>query len=68
MKVLDIKYEYLAREDFGNKPGAVGKAKSKYSPLGKVFNKGLREDEKWKAILKILKNIEDKSKQQLLTR
>ena len=46
VKVLDIKYEYLAREDFGNKPGAVGKAKSKYSPLGKVFNKGLREDEK----------------------
>ena len=35
------KYEYLSGEDFGYKPDVVQKAKFEYSPLGKVFNKGL---------------------------
>ena len=58
----------MPREDLGYKPGGVEKAKSKYSPWGKVFNKGLKEDKKEKGILKILKNIEVKNKEQLLTR
>ena len=40
------KYEYLAGEDLGYKPDVVQKAKFEYSPLGKVFNKGLKTGEK----------------------
>ena len=43
----------------------VEKAKFDYSPLGKVFNKGLDESDKKERLLKILKNIEDKNKNQL---
>ena len=35
------KCEYLTRQDLGYKPGIVEKSKFKYSPLGKVFIKGL---------------------------
>ena len=35
------KYEYLTGEDLGYKTDVVQKAKFEYSPLGKVFNKGL---------------------------
>ena len=42
------KYEYLTGEDLGYKPGLVEKAKFEYSPLGKVFNKGLDEKDKKK--------------------
>ena len=34
-------------------------------PLGKVFNKGLDESDKKEGLLKRLKNIEDKNKDQL---
>ena len=37
------KYEYLTGEDLGQKPRVVQQAKFEYSPLGKVFNKGLSE-------------------------
>ena len=37
------KYEYLTNEDLGYKPDVILKAKFEYSPLGKVFNKGLDE-------------------------
>ena len=40
------KYEYLTGEDLGYKPDVVQKAKFEYSPLGQVFNKGLKTDEK----------------------
>ena len=40
------KYEYLTGEDLGYKTGVVEKAKFEYSPLGKVFNKGLDESDK----------------------
>ena len=36
-----------------------------YSPLGKVFNKELDESDKKEGLLKRLKNIEGKNKQQL---
>ena len=35
------KYEYLTGEDWGYKPSVIYQAKFDYSPLGKVFNKGL---------------------------
>ena len=59
------KYEYLTGEDLGYKPDVVQKAKFEYSPLGQVFNKGLEKDEKQVGLLKKLKNIEDKTNNQL---
>ena len=58
--ILD-KYEYLAGEDLGYGPSALEKAKFEYSPLGKIFNKGLDEDNQKERLLKRLKNVEDKS-------
>ena len=40
------KYECLAGEDLGYKPGAVEQVKFEYSLLGKVFNKVLKNDDK----------------------
>ena len=54
------KYELLTGEDLGLKPNTVEQAKFEYSPLGKIFNKGLSEDDKKEGLLKI-KNIEDKN-------
>ena len=59
------KYEYLTGEELGYKPDAIQKAKSEYSPLGKVFNKGLDESDQKEGLLKRLKNIEDKNEEQL---
>ena len=53
------KYELLAGEDLGLKPSTIEKAKFKYSPFGKIFNKGLSEDDKKERVLKILKKTED---------
>ena len=36
-----------------------------YSPLGKVFNKGLKKEEKKEGLLKRLRNIEGKNEDQL---
>ena len=49
----------------GYKPNVVQKAKFEYSPLGQVFNKRLEKDEKQVGLLKRLKNIEDKTDNQL---
>ena len=57
------KYEYLTGEDLGLKPSTVEQAKCEYSPLGKIFNKGLSEEDKKEGLLKKLKNIEDKNEQ-----
>ena len=59
------KYEYLTGEDLGLKPSTVEQAKFEYSPLGKIFNKGLSEDDKKEGLFKRPKNIEDKSEKQL---
>ena len=56
------KYEY---EYLGYKPDVIQKAKFKYSPLGKVFNKGLDKNDEKEGLLKRLKNIEGKNKDQL---
>ena len=51
------KYDYLTGEELGL-----------FSPLGKLFNKGLDKDEdKKEGLLKRLKNIEDKNEQLLKT-
>ena len=59
------KYEYLTGEDLGYKPDVVQKTNFEYSPLGQVFNKGLEKDEKQVGLLKGLKNIKDKTDNQL---
>ena len=61
------KYEYLTKKDLGYKPDAFQQAKFEYSPLGKVFTDGLDKSDKNEGLLKRLKNIEDKSNNQLLT-
>ena len=55
------KYELLTSEGLNLKPSTVEQAKFEYSPLGKIFNKGLSEDNKKEGLLKKLKNIEDKN-------
>ena len=60
------KYEYLTRKDLGYKPDAFGQAKFDYSRLGKVFTDGLNKSDRKEGLLKRLKNIEDKSNNQLL--
>ena len=57
------KYELLTGENLGLKPSTVEQAKFEYSPLGKVFNKGLSEEDKKEGILKGLKNIKDKNEE-----
>ena len=61
------KYEYLTKKDLGYKPDAFEQVKFEYSPLGKVFTDGLYKSDKNEGLLKRLKNIEDKSYNQLLT-
>ena len=61
------KYEYLTKKDLGYKPDAFEQAKFEYLPLGKVFTDGLDKPDKNEGLLKRLKNIEDKSNNQLLT-
>ena len=58
------KYEYLTGEDLGLKPSTVEQAKFEYSPLGKIFNKGLSEDDKNEGLFKRLKNTEKTKKKQ----
>ena len=57
------KYELLTGEDLALKPSASEQTKFEYSPLGKIFNKGLSEEDKKKGILKGLKNIKDKNEE-----
>ena len=59
------KYELLTGEDLNLKPSTIEQAKFEYSPLGKVFNKGLSKDDNKEGLLKRLKNIEDKSEKSL---
>ena len=54
----------MTGEDLWYKPGVVEKAKFEFSPLGKVFNKVLKEDDEKEGLLKRLKIIEDKNKGQ----
>ena len=49
----------------GLKPSTVEHAKFEYSPLGKVFNKGLEEEEEKEGLLKRLKMSKVIEKKQL---
>ena len=40
------KYKYLTGEDLGYKPDVIQRKKFEYSPLGEVFNKVFKKDEK----------------------
>ena len=60
------KYEYLTGEGLGLKPSTVDQAKFEYSPLGKIFNKGLSEDDKKEGLFKRLKNIENAQKKLIM--
>ena len=61
------KYEYLTVEDLGYKPNVIEQAKLDYSPLGNIFNKGLKEEDKKEGLFKRLKNIEGKNEELLNT-
>ena len=61
------KYEYLTKKDLGYTPDAFEQAKFEYSPLGKVFTDGLDKSDRKEGLLKRLKNIKDRSNNQLLT-
>ena len=56
------KYEYLTGEDLGLKPSSIEQAKFEYSPLDKIFNKGLDEDDKKEGFFKRLKILKAKMK------
>ena len=59
------KYECLTGEDLDLKPSTVEQAKFEYSPLDKIFNKGLDKDDKKEGLFKRLENIKDKNEEQL---
>ena len=46
-------------------PSTIEQAKFEYSPLGKVFTKGLKKEDKKEGLLKRLKNVEGKNEEQL---
>ena len=55
------KYEYLTGKDLGYKPSVFEQAKFDCSPLGNIFTKGLKEEDKKEGRLKRSRNIEDKN-------
>ena len=56
------KYEYLTGEDLGLKQSTVEQARFKYSPLDKIFSKGLNKNDQKEGLFKRLKNIENTQK------
>ena len=57
------KVEYLTGEDLGLKPNTIEQTRLDYSPLGKIFNKGLDKDDKKEGLFKRLENIKDKNEE-----
>ena len=55
------KYENLTGEDLGLKRSTVEQAIFEYSPLGKIFNKGLDKDDKKEGLFKRLEDVKDKN-------
>ena len=67
------KYEYFTGKDLGLKPSTSEQAKFEYSPLSKVFTKGLNKADQKDGLFKRLKfkrlkNIEDKNEELLKTK
>ena len=59
------KYEYLTGEDLGLKQSTVEQARFKYSPLDKIFSKGLNKNDQKEGLFKRLKNIENTQKNKI---
>ena len=59
------KYEYLTGEDLGLKPSTIEQTKFEYSPLSKILNTGLSENDKKEGLFKRLENIKDTNLTQL---
>ena len=59
------KYENLTVEDLGLKPSTVEQAKFEYSPLGKIFNKGLDKDDQKEGLFKRLKILKTRLKENI---
>ena len=55
----------MTDEDLDLKPSTVEQARFEYSPLGRIFKKELKEEDKIERVLKRLRNIENKSEEQL---
>ena len=55
----------MTGEDLGLKPNTVEQAKFEYSPLGKIFNKGLSDNDKKEGLFKRLENFKDTDLTQL---
>ena len=58
-------YGFLTGKDLGLKPSTIEQAKFEYSPLGKVFTKGLDKDDQKDGLFKKLENIKDSNSTQL---
>ena len=61
-KNLD-KYELLTGEGLDLNPSTVEQTKFEYSRLGKIFNKGLSEDDKKEGLFKRLENVKNKNEE-----
>ena len=59
------KYKHLTGEDLGLKPSTIKQARLVYSPLSKIYIKGLDKDDKKQGLFKRLYNIKDKNEEQL---
>ena len=51
----------MTGEDLDLQPSTVKQAKFEYSPLGKIFNKALSQDDKKEGLFKRLEYIKDKN-------
>ena len=60
------KYEYLTGEDLGLQPRTFEQTKFEYSPLGKIFNKRLKENDREEGLFKRIKNIENAQKKLII--
>ena len=58
-------YEYFTGKDLGLKPGTIEQTKFEYSPFGKIFNKGLDNDNQKEGLFKRLKNFENAQKNKI---
>ena len=61
------KCEYVTGEDLSLTSSTVEQVKFEYSPLGKIFNKELNEEDKNEGLFKRLGNIKDKNDELLNT-
>ena len=55
----------MTGEDLGYKPSVLEQVKFDYFPLGRVFTKGLDEDDQKEGLFKILENIKGKNEELL---